>query len=144
MTDARVLGAIFGDTAPPPESADVHVYLARLEELPRDAGSVARAALAGALADRLGYAFAGGYHAALLRLAPGTGRACLCATEAGVRPFIVRFPYTVMKHFALQPSAGPPKALMGKELRETGPVSRRSRQDGHGLPRLLLIPAGYN
>lgn len=44
---------------------------------------VDRALLAGASADRLGYAFAGGYAAALDRLVPdlGAGIACLCATE---------------------------------------------------------------
>jgi acyl-CoA dehydrogenase len=47
-------------------------------ELPVD-----RALLGGVLADRLGYAFAGGYQAALDRLVPGgTGIRSLCITEA--------------------------------------------------------------
>jgi alkylation response protein AidB-like acyl-CoA dehydrogenase len=44
------------------------------------------AAWAGFHADRLGYAFVGGYEAALRRLVggqPGRGRRCLAATEAG-------------------------------------------------------------
>jgi len=48
--------------------------------------SVERAAEAGMLADRLGYAFAGGYQAALTRLVPALGRvpsASLSATEKG-------------------------------------------------------------
>jgi hypothetical protein len=46
--------------------------------------SIERAILAGFAADRLGYAFAGGYRAALTRLVPGVARrACLAATEAG-------------------------------------------------------------
>lgn len=45
---------------------------------------VDQAILGGAIADRLGYAFAAGYVAALRRLVPGlTGRACLCVTEQG-------------------------------------------------------------
>ena len=45
---------------------------------------VDRAIAAGAAADRLGFAFAGGYTAALAALVPGlTGVAALCATEDG-------------------------------------------------------------
>ena len=46
---------------------------------------VDQAILGGALADRLGYAFAAGYAAALARLVPELGAtvACLCVTEAG-------------------------------------------------------------
>lgn len=45
---------------------------------------VDQAILGGVLADRLGYAFAAGYAAALRRLVPGLeGRACLCITEEG-------------------------------------------------------------
>ena len=50
-----------------------------------DGPPLERALAGGALADRLGYAFAAGYEAALTRLCPdlaGT-RASLCATEAG-------------------------------------------------------------
>lgn len=43
-----------------------------------------RAILGGAIADRLGYAFAAGYAAALRHIVPGLeGRACLCVTEEG-------------------------------------------------------------
>lgn len=43
-----------------------------------------RALLGGALADRLGYAFAAGYQSALGRLVPDVvGTACLCVTEEG-------------------------------------------------------------
>lgn len=46
--------------------------------------TVDRAVAAGFAADRLGYAFAGGYRAALARLVPQVkGAACLCATEQG-------------------------------------------------------------
>ena len=46
--------------------------------------SIERAILAGFAADRLGYAFAGGYRTALTCLVPGiAGRACLAATEEG-------------------------------------------------------------
>lgn len=47
-------------------------------------GSIDRALVGGASADRLGFAFAGGYAAALRALVPGLdGIAALCATEAG-------------------------------------------------------------
>ncbi len=44
--------------------------------------TVDRALLGGVLADRLGYAFAGGYQAALQALVPGDGVRSLCITEA--------------------------------------------------------------
>lgn len=45
---------------------------------------VDQAILGGVIADRLGYAFAAGYAAALGRLVPGlAGRACFCITEQG-------------------------------------------------------------
>lgn len=45
---------------------------------------VDRALVGGSMADRLGYAFAAGYGAALERLVPGlAGPACLCVTEEG-------------------------------------------------------------
>jgi alkylation response protein AidB-like acyl-CoA dehydrogenase len=51
-----------------------------------DPDTIARAAAAGLAADRVAYAFAGGYEAALARLVPDLPRgafACLCATEQG-------------------------------------------------------------
>ena len=78
-TFSRLLAA----TAPPPASANVTEYLAHVDAAPRARTTVERAALAGSLADRLGFAFAGGYLAALERLLPGDGRACLLATETG-------------------------------------------------------------
>ncbi len=53
--------------------------------LGKDAPPLSRALVGGALADRLGYAFAAGYQAALIRLAPDLAgvRASLCASEAG-------------------------------------------------------------
>src|SRR5438094_653029 len=59
-------------------------FAARVSALHRFDATIDRAAAAGFAADRLGYAFAGGYRAALARLVPAvTGSACLCATEAG-------------------------------------------------------------
>lgn len=53
---------------------------------------VDQAILGGAIADRLGYAFAAGYAAALRRLVPGlAGRACFCVTEqTGAHPRAIR------------------------------------------------------
>lgn len=54
--------------------------------------AIDQAILGGAIADRLGYAFAAGYRAALRHLVPGLeGRACLCVTEdAGAHPRAIR------------------------------------------------------
>ena len=53
-------------------------------DAPTDATTFDRAALAGFAADRLGFAFVGGYGAALARLVPSIApRACLAATERG-------------------------------------------------------------
>ncbi len=55
------------------------------------AAPVDRALVGGARADRLGYAFAAGYAAALERLVPGVRGACLCVTEeGGAHPRAVR------------------------------------------------------
>ncbi len=67
-------------------------------------GSVDRAAAAGFMADRLGYAFAGGYHAALRRLVPSLRvdeAVCLCATEAGGG-----HPRAIETHLAQSPAGG--------------------------------------
>ena len=50
-----------------------------------DDDTIARAAVAGLAANGIGFAFAGGYQAALARLVPHLSKqelACLCATEA--------------------------------------------------------------
>lgn len=61
-------------------------HWSRLEaEDARFADSIDRAVIGGFSSDRLGFAFAAGYRAALQRLVPALGsrRACLCATEEG-------------------------------------------------------------
>ena len=60
---------------------DISAWLDHLDACPFD-DSIDRALWAGFEADRLGYAFAGGYQAALARLF-GTRRASFAATEAG-------------------------------------------------------------
>ncbi len=78
--------------------ADAVRVIALLEHLlssspaPHFSSTVDQAASAGFNADRLGYAFAGGYRAALARLIPGlTSRACLCASEeGGAHPKLIR------------------------------------------------------
>jgi acyl-CoA dehydrogenase len=81
-----ILARIF---APPPAHAfaSLDEFWRRSLEASTGIEHTARAAMAGgAVADRLGYAFAAGYHAALRRLVPSLGpdhRACLAATEEG-------------------------------------------------------------
>jgi alkylation response protein AidB-like acyl-CoA dehydrogenase len=66
------------------EFADLEAFLAALAARVEGVASPAdRAILGGVLADRLGYAFVAGYHAALGALVPGGARRCLCATEEG-------------------------------------------------------------
>jgi hypothetical protein len=73
-------------TSPLPRGAfaSVNVWLDRLAELPAS-DPFERSVVAGFEADRLGYAFVGGYEAALARLVSGNSivRRSLAATEAG-------------------------------------------------------------
>lgn len=64
---------------------DLPSFWRATEPLTREAVAIDRALLLGAAADRLGFAFAGGYAAALRVLVPELGETptCLCATEAG-------------------------------------------------------------
>ena len=61
--------------------SDLDDLLVRWETLPGDAFE--RAIMGGALADRLGLAFAAGYRSALLALTGETSHAALCVTEEG-------------------------------------------------------------
>ncbi|MBL8602287.1 MAG: acyl-CoA dehydrogenase family protein [Myxococcales bacterium] len=85
LSSARALGPL----APHPHDLDAWWRDAE-PRWPEGAESVARAFLAGAHADRLAFAFAGGYEAALGRLDPSLtarGFAALCASEArGAHP----------------------------------------------------------
>jgi alkylation response protein AidB-like acyl-CoA dehydrogenase len=83
MTD--VFAHLLSAPAPASPLANVEEYFARADIAIAGArGTVDRAARAGFCADRLGYAFAGGYVAALARLDRGLfGRAALCVTEEG-------------------------------------------------------------
>jgi len=68
---------------PSSEEPKLSDWLERLAQSPFEA-SIDRAFWAGFEADRLGYAFVGGYHAALMRLLGGRpGRRSLAATEKG-------------------------------------------------------------
>jgi alkylation response protein AidB-like acyl-CoA dehydrogenase len=67
---------------PAPLTSSLVGWIDRLGDCPFEA-SIDRAAWAGFESDRLGYAFAGGYDAALRRLIPGARRASLAATEKG-------------------------------------------------------------
>jgi len=73
--------------APPPEQPDLEAWWPAWREAgERWADPFDRAVAAGAAADRVAWAFAGGYQAALRRLVPGlppARLACLAATEAG-------------------------------------------------------------
>ena len=70
----------------PPDAQTLHAWweVTRAER-ERWSTTIDRAVIGGALADRMGFAFAGGYHEALQRLMPGLHGvpASLCATEEG-------------------------------------------------------------
>lgn len=82
-----VLGGAPSGTAPPSPFPTVAAFLAAWRPLAaRWPSPVDHAIVGGARADRLGYAFAAGYAAALRALVPALGpdtQACLCITEAG-------------------------------------------------------------
>src|SRR5262245_60367021 len=81
--DLAILAHLLGSAPDVAPIASLPDFADRIASLPF-ASTVARAAAAGFAADRLGYAFAGGYRAALARLVPAVrGNACLCATEPG-------------------------------------------------------------
>lgn len=63
----------------------IDAFVAALDRMRFEGSSIDQAALGGAMADRLGYAFVGGYHAAMSRLARSKdrNRMCLAATEPG-------------------------------------------------------------
>jgi hypothetical protein len=68
----------------PPAVATLREWWAATERASAWPHSIDRAIAGGVRADRLGFAFAGGYAAALAALVPGlTGIAALCATEEG-------------------------------------------------------------
>lgn len=103
-----------------------------------------RAALAGFAADRLGFAFAGGYRAALTRLVPSIGpRASLAATErGGVHPR------------AIATTLGEPDVTgrcvlhgekswitLGTRATELLVVARLAEREGPGSLRVVRLPA---
>lgn len=83
----RLLELLFGDAAAagPDPGGDLDAWLELLSDIERRwPRPFDRAVAAGHAADRLGFAFAGGYQAALAALLPDLeGRASLCVTEAG-------------------------------------------------------------
>lgn len=106
--------------------------------------TVDRAAVAGFHADRLGYAFAGGYQAALERLLPDLGplRASFCATETGGA-----HPSAVATQLAFRPGGA---TLTGHKAFATLATeaevllvvaSEGRRADGRNRLRLVHVPA---
>ncbi len=85
MTTALLHG-LLAEAPPCIDAADLRTWWQRGAPLRAEGEPVDCAVRCGWAADRLGWAFAGGYHAALRRLVPDLGRAhlaALCATEAG-------------------------------------------------------------
>lgn len=75
-----------------PSWASLADFVAALEAHGASASTMDTAARAGGMADRLGFAFVGGYRAALVALVPEVGpRTCLAATEKdGAHPRAIR------------------------------------------------------
>lgn len=81
MYNGRMLRALLTLTPPAVDSLDA--WWAATREAREGATTPAdRALIGGVLADRLGFAFAGGYQEALRALVPGEGVRALCVTEA--------------------------------------------------------------
>ncbi len=105
--------------------------------------SIERAILSGFAADRLGYAFAGGYRAALTRLVPGVARrACLAATEdGGGHPRAIR---TTLRedargHFVLDGKKS--FVTLGTAAEELLVVASTGESDGKNRLRVVRVPA---
>ncbi len=90
----------------PPDAPTLHAWWeATRAERGRQSTTIDRAVIGGALADRMGFAFAGGYHEALQRLIPSLqgAAASLCATEeSGNHPRAIKTLLTrVGEHYTL-------------------------------------------
>ncbi|HRG95815.1 MAG TPA: acyl-CoA dehydrogenase family protein [Polyangiaceae bacterium] len=103
-----------------------------------------RAALAGFAADRLGFAFVGGYGAALARLVPSiASRACLAATERGGA-----HPRAILTTLG-EPDAAGARLLDGEKTwvtlgtlaTELLVVARLGGREGKGSLRVVRLPA---
>ncbi len=80
------LESLLRDAIDPAPVVDLADFWRRHDAIARPTAAIARALVGGLRADRLGYAFAAGYQAALRVLVPALAedaKACLCATEAG-------------------------------------------------------------
>lgn len=135
---ARLLGRVSErerEREPPHEPPDLGDFVS----------SIDRAILAGFSADRIGYAFAGGYRAALSRLVPSIAHhACLAATEEGgghpraIRTTLRPHP-TVAEAFVLDG-----KKLwvtLGTEADELLVVASTGEADGRNTLRVVRVPA---
>jgi acyl-CoA dehydrogenase len=104
----------------------------------REATTIDRALVGGALADRMGFAFAGGYSEALRALVPGLdGITALCATEEGgnqpraIKTTLVGNAVTGKKKWAT--AASDASALLV--------VASIGEQDGKNRLRVVRVPA---
>lgn len=131
----------------PPASPDLDAHLAFVTSSSL-AGSIDRAVVSGLAADRLGYAFAGGYTAAIARLFARAGlsgpplRACLAATEAGgARPRDIETRVTITSSGARVDGAKTFATLASKadEILVFAWDGARS-EEGHKRLRLVRVP----
>ncbi|HVY44588.1 MAG TPA: hypothetical protein VHB21_01865, partial [Minicystis sp.] len=85
MREPRVVQLVVGAEVSTPAGEDLAAFLARTAREAAGSTPLARAVAAALTAERLGFAFAAGYRAALARLAPdfAAERLALAATEHG-------------------------------------------------------------
>ena len=117
-------------------------FAERVALLPGFASTIDRAAAAGFLADRLGYAFAGGYQAALVRLVPEVrGHACLAATEpGGAHPRFIKT-RLAEKDGAWRLDGAKTWVTLGTEADELLVVASTGEENGKNRLKVVHLPA---
>jgi len=128
MTLGSTLAALAGGHAPP-SGGEV-------------ASSVERALLGGLAADRIGYAFASGYRAALSRLVPGVAReACLAATEeGGAHPRAIRTALEPQPDGSFTLTGTKTWITLGEGAEELLVVASEGTEDGKNKLRVARLP----
>lgn len=115
------------------------------DERARGASPIDRAVVGGALADRIGFAFAGGYHEALQQLAPSLGgaRASLCATEeTGNHPRAIRTTLTRVAEHGWQLTGHKTWATVADAADRLLVIASAGERDGNNRLVMVTVRAG--
>jgi alkylation response protein AidB-like acyl-CoA dehydrogenase len=128
----------------PPNAETLRAWWdATATERARPAATIDRALAGGALADRLGFAFAGGYSEALRALVPGlSGITALCATEeGGNRPRAIKTVLAPLGDGRYVVRGKKKWATVGGEASVLLVVASTGEVDGKNRLRVVRVPA---